>query len=221
MLFGTLSGGLGAELAGGNFWQGAATAYIVSLFNHALHGGFAIKSVVAGIYGAGSDDLWGNSSLSEYVESKGGKMFRSSWPWGNGDDDIINYLKNGYDNGKKIEIYGYSRGGAAAIRIANKLGEMGIYISKLVTIDPQSMLSGGFWRNSYSFNLKFGNVMKLQNFYQQNQNFMFDLNNPFWGNAISSDVFYQNNMNTNLTGVRYKGSLLNHNNIVQYVLGGL
>ncbi|HRB70453.1 MAG TPA: RHS repeat-associated core domain-containing protein, partial [Flavobacterium sp.] len=36
--FGTVSGGAGAALTGGNFWQGATTGLIVSGLNHALHG---------------------------------------------------------------------------------------------------------------------------------------------------------------------------------------
>ncbi|MFA9189390.1 FG-GAP-like repeat-containing protein [Flavobacterium magnesitis] len=35
--FGTVSGGAGAKLTGGNFWQGAATGLVVSGLNHALH----------------------------------------------------------------------------------------------------------------------------------------------------------------------------------------
>ena len=35
--FGALSGGVGAELAGGNFWQGAVTGGIVAGLNHAMH----------------------------------------------------------------------------------------------------------------------------------------------------------------------------------------
>ena len=37
--FGTVIGGAGAELSGGNFWQGAATGLIVSGLNHAMHSG--------------------------------------------------------------------------------------------------------------------------------------------------------------------------------------
>jgi YD repeat-containing protein len=37
--FGALSGGIGAELTGGNFWQGAVTGGIVSGLNHAMHSG--------------------------------------------------------------------------------------------------------------------------------------------------------------------------------------
>jgi hypothetical protein len=37
MFFGTVSGGLSAELTGGNFWQGAATGLTVSALNHVAH----------------------------------------------------------------------------------------------------------------------------------------------------------------------------------------
>ena len=37
VLYGTASGGLGAELTGGNFWQGAATGLVVSGLNHVAH----------------------------------------------------------------------------------------------------------------------------------------------------------------------------------------
>jgi hypothetical protein len=37
MAFGALSGGAGAALTGGNFWQGAVTGLIVSGFNHVAH----------------------------------------------------------------------------------------------------------------------------------------------------------------------------------------
>jgi len=37
MFFGTVSGGLSAELTGGNFWQGAATGLVVSGLNHVAH----------------------------------------------------------------------------------------------------------------------------------------------------------------------------------------
>jgi hypothetical protein len=46
--FGTLAGGAGARLTGGNFWQGAATGLAVSWFNHYLHKQ-EIKSIARGI----------------------------------------------------------------------------------------------------------------------------------------------------------------------------
>jgi RHS repeat-associated protein len=38
--FGTIMGGVGASLTGGNFWQGAATGLFVSGLNHAMHEAF-------------------------------------------------------------------------------------------------------------------------------------------------------------------------------------
>ncbi|SFD47441.1 hypothetical protein [Flavobacterium phragmitis] len=35
--FGTVSGGVGAQLTGGNFWQGAVTGLVVSGLNHYMH----------------------------------------------------------------------------------------------------------------------------------------------------------------------------------------
>jgi hypothetical protein len=35
--FGTVAGGAGAALTGGNFWQGAVTGLVVSGLNHAMH----------------------------------------------------------------------------------------------------------------------------------------------------------------------------------------
>jgi hypothetical protein len=39
MFFGTISGGAGAAISGGNFWQGAVTGLVVSGLNHTLHDG--------------------------------------------------------------------------------------------------------------------------------------------------------------------------------------
>ncbi|TDS17651.1 hypothetical protein [Sphingobacterium paludis] len=41
ILFGALSGGIGAELSGGNFWQGAIVGGVVAGLNHVMH---SIKS---------------------------------------------------------------------------------------------------------------------------------------------------------------------------------
>jgi hypothetical protein len=38
LAFGTIMGGVGASLAGGNFWQGATTGLIVGGLNHVVHG---------------------------------------------------------------------------------------------------------------------------------------------------------------------------------------
>jgi hypothetical protein len=42
--FGTIAGGAGAALTGGNFWQGAVTGLVVSGLNHYLHSGKTVLS---------------------------------------------------------------------------------------------------------------------------------------------------------------------------------
>src|SRR5690554_480676 len=94
--------------------QGAATGLTVSALNHVAHRIFVSiqksKRVVAGIYGAlGAENGNGdNPLLEEIVNERGGKMFSSPWLWGNGVQEIIDYLTEGYNNEKYIEIYGYS-----------------------------------------------------------------------------------------------------------------
>jgi hypothetical protein len=209
---GGLSGGISSVIAGGNFWKGVRQGVIVAGLNHLAHGlQKAIqnsKSIIAGIYGAGDENNPGNTDLRTVVEGKGGKMFSSHV--GENDDEIIDYLKQGYNKGKAIEIYGYSRGGAAAIRITNALGEMGINVSKLFTFDPHSLTSIYINRSSYSFELKHDNVGMAVNFYQQND-VMFKSGNPFWGNKVSSNYI-------SVVNYHYTHPSINHINIVSQTI---
>ncbi|MFP5040285.1 hypothetical protein [Parasediminibacterium sp. JCM 36343] len=61
-----------------------------------------------------------------------------------------------------MEIYGHSRGATAAVRIANKLGEMSIHISQITLFNPVAMYFGG------SLNFDYANVWKVTNYYQRN-----------------------------------------------------
>lgn len=212
MLFGSVSGGLSAELTGGNFWQGAATGLTVSALNHVAHEIHTSiqnsKRIVAGIYGAGGDEAGGNPILEQIVEDRGGKMFTSSW--GGGDQEIIDYLVEGYNEGKYIEIFGYSRGGNAAVRITNILGEMNINVSLLVTFDPHSLTGG-------AFQLLYNNVGAAVNFYQQNIQTGIFGGNPYIGQAVYSK--YINVKNHNFYGTVFPNSTINvgHINIIRYV----
>jgi hypothetical protein len=47
IFFGTISGGAGAALTGGNFWQGAVTGLIVSGLNHVAHMGEQRRSLLS------------------------------------------------------------------------------------------------------------------------------------------------------------------------------
>ncbi len=209
--FGTVSGGVGAKLTGGNFWQGAATGLFVSGLNHAAHAMMKPKYTVAGINGAGGEEASGNPALKELVEGQGGKMFTSSV--GGGDDEIIAYLKAGFEKGNQLKLYGHSRGGAAAVRIANKLGAMNIHISEMTLYDPVGMYFGG------SFNFDYPNVSKVTNYYQRNPtDWMRNLDNPFIGSPVSGSFQWPAINNVNLTGQSYNGGLINHLNITRYAI---
>ncbi|MCL1666591.1 hypothetical protein M2T82_00795 [Elizabethkingia ursingii] len=168
------------------------------------------KFVIAGGDGAGDNPL-----LKQIVEDQGGKMFTSSW--GGGDSEILAYLKQGYSEGKQIKIYGYSRGGNAAVRVTNELCKEGIQVYELTTYDPHS-LTNGYHKINYD------NVKNLNNYYQQNSTDLSNaliLNwpeNPFWGRPIFGAKSANVNQ-INLSGKYYRGSLINHNNIISYVNG--
>ncbi|UPT70705.1 MAG: hypothetical protein M0D53_16840 [Flavobacterium sp. JAD_PAG50586_2] len=78
LTFGTVSGGAGASLTGGNFWQGAVTGLVVSGLNHAVHGGFAKKHKLhvmhdfEGANGAGHQALVGDVDSDLLYISKDG-----------------------------------------------------------------------------------------------------------------------------------------------------
>lgn len=173
---------------------------------------------MAGIYGAGGEDAGDNPILKDMVESQGGKMFTSSSPdgttlGGDGDDTIINYLLEGYNKKRGIKIYGYSRGGNAAIRITNRLGAMGINVFELITFDPHSL------SDATTFELKYNNVAYAANFYQRNPRtggkYGWWGKNPYWGSPVKSSFIdvYQ----INATHLHYKGDYVNHLNIIRYV----
>jgi RHS repeat-associated protein len=217
LAFGSIAGGVGASLTGGNFWQGAVTGLIVSGLNHAAHAMMKPKTTVAGIYGAGGDDASGNPALKKLVEAQGGKMFTSTTPLDsvNGDDEIIAYLKAGFESGNDLKIYGHSRGGAAAVRIANALGAMHINVAEINLYDPVALFGGG------SFNFDYPNVMRVNNYYQRNPtDHLFQLyegnlaTNPFQGSPVSGNFQWPVIRNVNYTG----NLSINHINITQYAI---
>lgn len=218
VLFGAFSGGIGAELTGGNFWQGALIGGIVAGLNHKLHDFIGPKKIIAGIYGAGGHEASGNPDLEALVESQGGRMFTSSV--GGGDDEIIDYLVEGHKKGKQIVIYGHSRGGAAAVRIANKLGDMYIHVAEVNLYDPVGMYGGG------DFVFTHPNVTKVNNYYQRNPTdhlyFAIRLemaDNPFKGSPVRAKFQWPKIHQVDYTGKYYKpGVLMNHLNITDYAI---
>lgn len=156
--------------------------------------------------------------MEALVESQGGRMFTSSL--GGGDSEIIDYLVDGYKKGKQIVIYGHSRGGAAAVRISNILGEMNIQVAEVNLYDPVGMYGGG------SFVFTHPNVLKVNNYYQRNptDHFYFGIrlelaDNPFKGSPVSAKFQWPVIHQVDYTGKYYKpGVLMNHINITDYAI---
>jgi hypothetical protein len=221
-LFGAVVGGTVSNMQGGNFWEGAAIGLTVGLLNHAskplseaidrwLNG----PATVAGIYGAGGKGDSGNPEVEAEVLKQGGKMFQSSWPWGNGDSEIIAYLKAGFEKGHRLIIYAHSRGGAAAVRIANDLFGMHITISEINLYDPVGIYGGG------DLVFKYPNVMKVNNYYQRNpvDGILIWADNPFIGSPVSGNFQFPEINNVDYTGKFYStGVLMSHLNITDYAI---
>lgn len=69
LLFGTVSGGLSAELTGGNFWEGAATGLVVSGLNHTLHKSALNAKIDSEFEGTGLDPD-GNPDVNTVVNGE-------------------------------------------------------------------------------------------------------------------------------------------------------
>lgn len=74
----------------------------------------------------------------------------------------------------QIVLTGYSRGGRAAVVVANALGEAGIGVQALILFDPHDF-------NDRVLRLEHGNVANALNFYQQNPTTSLLGENPFSG----------------------------------------
>lgn len=131
----------------------------------------------------------------------------------NQESDIVNYLTAGAKDGRDVVIYGYSRGGNAAINVANKLGKNGITVSNLTTFDPHSL------SDNKTFQLKYNNVIKANNYFQRNPRTCGRLmpcgTNPYWGSPVRSKFIHVNEVN--FTGQNFAPNVpVSHLNIVTY-----
>jgi RHS repeat-associated protein len=84
--FGTIAGGAGAKLTGGNFWQGALTGLVVSGLNHAMHkmqeSSRLEKAIRTGGYG---DELdkdpylnWTNEKIKEFASKVFPELYKNA-----------------------------------------------------------------------------------------------------------------------------------------------
>ncbi|MET1256362.1 RHS repeat domain-containing protein [Aliikangiella maris] len=115
------------------------------------------KIFYVGIYGAGKNST-GNRHLENIVEGKNAKLYKA-----NQERKIKKKIKEMTKAGFKVVLLGYSRGGNAAINVANSLGKDNVSLEALVTFDPHSLNS------NKTFQLKYDNVKQAYNFYQRNE----------------------------------------------------
>ncbi len=134
----------------------------------------------------------------------------------NQEGKIVDYLSAGAAEGKDVLIFGYSRGGNAAINVTNALGKQGVNVSHLVTFDAHSL------SDSTTFQLKYNNVGQAHNFYQRNPRtggrFGWWGSNPYWDSPVSSSFINVNQ--TNFTEANYSSGVpVSHLNIIRHSLG--
>ncbi|MEJ2442931.1 MAG: hypothetical protein P8Y42_05655 [Exilibacterium sp.] len=166
--------------------------------------------IVAGIYGAGGHRAGENPTLEALVTRLGGQLFQA-WQ----KRAIVRYLVTGSKAGNDIVLIGYSRGGNAAVAIANALGKRGIPIARLLIFDAHS------FRDKKIFSLQHNNVARAYNFYQRNPRsagrFGWWGSNPYWGSPLLSSHINVNQ--ANFTGASCDGSEpVSHLNIISHCL---
>ena len=123
--FGTVIGGAGAELSGGNFWQGAATGLIVSGLNHVMHsiggdGDPPTKSNLEKIELRNSDGL----TLEEYNNLPLVERLLSNRP-----DVIGGAVEFGPGKGAKYLMKMLARDGTSLVEV-KKIGDFWKYTTK-------------------------------------------------------------------------------------------
>ena len=160
------------------------------------------EELTIGIYGAGGPNSGDNSTLKALVVSMDGTVYTEF------DRGYLLDVLEANPNAK-ITLIGYSRGGNAAVWLANQAGKAGINIDTLITFDPHKLVGGDFV-------LRYNNVGRAFNYYQQNPRTWGPIlpfgNNPYTGRSVTSEFI--NVRNINYTGRQN----VNHLNIITEVL---
>ncbi|WP_445354771.1 hypothetical protein ACJJI5_17520 [Microbulbifer sp. EKSA008] len=168
---------------------------------------------MVGIYGAGGPSAGENPVLKSVINQLHGRIFSHTRKL-----TIYRYLKNGVSRKKATILFGYSRGGNAAIKIANALGRQGISIQCLVIFDAHSI------NDKRKFKLKYDNIKRAYNFFQRNPRTAGKYGwwgiNPYWGCTLFSPFIEVQQFD--FTGEYYKkGIPASHLNIVRMGLNTL
>lgn len=145
-----------------------------------------------------------NGTLDTYIRSKGGTVYDGGLIFSGSRGrakaaqvmDWLHRNPSGHAN-----VYGYSRGGVAAVALVNELGKRDGKVNLLVLFDPVS---------SKPLSVTHNNVSTALNFFQRNpSNPMRPSGNPFNGRPVSGV------QSRDLTG--YNNGSVNHNNIIDVV----
>lgn len=190
--FGTVAGGVGAELTGGNFWQGAATELMVNTLNHGIHKISVNNKItlteedIKKIYDAYPS---GDSSDPNFVDRD--NVYKNI-----GGDIYEDYLSNGYDsNGNPNPAYANT----CALRLSYALNDAGYTIPK----------TNGTFRGANELNY-FYKVDKIQVYLTNTYNF----SQASLGMQIQSSIIIQKNCGwSDATGhvdVLYRGRTGSH-----------
>tara|TARA_R110002072_G_scaffold235697_2_gene393317 strand:+ start:1336 stop:2583 length:1248 start_codon:yes stop_codon:yes gene_type:complete len=168
---------------------------------------------IIGIYGAGGENSGDGPELKKIVEGKGGTMY--GWT---DVSKIKEHIQAASKNGHSIEVYGYSRGGNTAVRLANAMPN--ILFMKMTLFDPHIL------QDNQRFVLTGANVREVHNYYQNNTRTYGQLGwggtNPYLGSPITRQFSSLRSpgvrvFNYDLTGHYYSpGSPVSHNNIIRH-----
>jgi dienelactone hydrolase len=225
------SGDIAQAGAGSNATGSATTGSTELTGSSSAAGGAESKKdkIIVGIDGAGSDDLPDNKAIREFGAEIGAEIFNANALSGANNRKIIKFIRNELKENPEAEVFlfGYSAGGAAAIKIANKLARLGVDVSGLVTFDPHKPARAfGF----DTFKLK-ANVSSVVNFYQRNPvttKRSFGIKHPFGSNAFLGGTILCDgcgtvkNINISSTSVHvnaFSNALRDHENEIRSSLG--
>ncbi len=113
VLFSTASGGVGAQLAGGNFWMGAAQGFAVGMFNHVgtkMKKSFLYKAIKKSGRNPEAKSNMSDSELAKFAKDVFGELFQESGSPSISYESNTSNLSEGFiiTNGKKA--YGITNG---------------------------------------------------------------------------------------------------------------
>jgi len=105
----------------------------VALTGGATGGGKIIKPENAGT--TGQIFLAAQERANQMGVEFSGATIASGFTSGSSVENAIDFIKSNYTQGEKLIIYGYSNGGDYAVELAGALGEIGINVDLLITVD--------------------------------------------------------------------------------------